>query len=164
MNTGVLLGALLFATGADAQDDKPGPFVQGRWRFHVLGGGGSFSGNTYFVLGGGVSHFILTGLELGVDVEQWFGNPRIAKLSPQIRYILPLPGVINPYVGGFYRRWFYSGGEDFNTVGGRAGIMYLGGRNVFLGAGIVVEKLLSCDSTFSDCRAIYPEISVSVSF
>jgi hypothetical protein len=66
-----------------------------------------------------------------------------------------------PYVGVFGSRYFiYDGVDDVNTVGSRAGLIYVGG-SLLLGLGVAVEHVVS-DCT-EDCTSVYPDFTLSVS-
>jgi hypothetical protein len=141
----------------------PQPFEKGHWRGGLFAGYGSSSGDDYFILGGSISRLIARGLDVGVDFETWLGSdPGLSKISPQARYILLMAPRTMPYVGAFYRRTFVSDGfDDWNSLGGRAGIYQQASRNTMLGVGVVYEKYLDCDG---DCDDVYPEASISLFF
>ena len=143
----------------------PTPFDRGK--LGLSGGGGTQTnlGYRYFVVGLGVGYFVLDGLEVGLGALHQFGDgPSISQLSPSLRYVAqPLVGLspLIPYTGVFYRHWFI-GSElaDVDTVGARAGLLYVSGQFV-LGLGVVVERTVStCDA---DCVQVYPDFTISLS-
>jgi len=163
---GLLLCAVTLASSTgyaqQMEQRRRDPFAQGRWRFGATAGyAAQFGGSNYVVLGGSANHFILPGLELGLDIEQWFGSPNITRLSPQTRYLFPLSTGWRPYLGVMYRHSFVSSNVDLDSVGARAGFVYVGGRSVFIGGGAIVERYFPC-SKVSTCTLVYPEITLSI--
>lgn len=151
------------ARSAARTPSAAGPFAQGRVRGGVYGGAGSTLGQTYFILGGGLGYYVYDGLEVGADFEGWlFQDPTIWKLSPQVRYTVWQLGALRPYVGAFWRRTWVGGSfDDFNSYGGRAGLVYAKGRG-FAGVGMVYERF---DVDVAGDRDIwYPEVSFSLYF
>lgn len=148
---------------ADAAD--PGPFAEGSLRLSIIAGAGGGFGNDYLVLGAGLGSYVLDGLEVGAEYEQWFlADPMIGKLSPQARYVLWFVPVLKPYVGTFYRHWFISDGfDDVDTVGARAGAFYVSGGGSYFGLGVVYEKILDCQGSGDDCSDVYPELVLAIS-
>ena len=139
---------------------------RGRSRLSIGAGWGSASNGSYAVLSGGYGYYLLKGLELGLDGEAWLGNtPEIYKVTPGLKYVFTNCGGIFPYVGGFYRRVFYSDETPLDSVGARAGAYVpLGGR-VYAGAGVVHERQLDCDtSVYKYCSTTYPEFTLTFSF
>jgi hypothetical protein len=118
----------------------------------------------YFVIAAGLGYYIINGLELGLDVEHWFGNdPEVTRVSPQVRYtFFQIFERFPPYLGAFYRRWVVHGGEDKDSAGLRAGAYLLVGRSATLGLGVTYETLLPCDD--ADCDATYPEVTLGIGF
>lgn len=157
--------------GDEAYDDAPsscsGPFCQGSIGLSLVVGSASAGSENYFVLGAGVSYYLIDGLSLGLDGDVWMGgDPTIYTLTPQARYVLWFVPVIKPYVGAFYRHYFLSEGfEDIDSIGGRAGAYLVSGSGSYLGLGAVYEKLLDCqDDDFRDCDSWYPELTLGFSF
>lgn len=168
----VLLGLsflLSITTTVYAQTDA-GPFREGSGRMTLLIGGGTAYENNiqynYTILGVGAGYYVVNGLEVGLDVEDWLGGgPRIYRVSPEVHYVFYEVETIKPYVGVFYRRNFIEGRDDVNTVGVRAGGLFLIGKRSYLGVGMVYDKYLNCsNSPFSSCSDTYPEIIVAVTF
>ncbi len=135
----------------------------------VIVGSGSAFNDDYIILGASVGYYVLSGLEIGIDVQHWFfGEPSITKVSPQIRYVFTQVDKIKPYLGVFYRRTYFG---DFKGVeldeqdsfGYRAGAYFSTNNRVFIGGGIVYEAYKDC-SVFVECSTTYPEILFSVSF
>jgi hypothetical protein len=145
---------------------EAGDFTQGSLRGSILGGSGRAFNQTYFVLGGGMGYYLFNGLESGLDFEAWFGNdPRIYKVSPRIRYVIPLTPAINPYVGRFYSRTFIEELDDFDSFGFRGGFFNTIGPNAYVGVGVVYERLLNCEeSIYKSCSVVYPEVLLSIGF
>ena len=142
------------------------PFARGNFRASVVGGSGRAFDDTYFILGLGAGYYLIDGLEVGLDGEAWFGgDPDIYKISPALRYVLPLDAMLRPYVGGFYRHTFIQGLDDLDSLGARGGVYFVTGSNWFFGVGVVYESYLNCsESTYSSCDDVYPEITFSISF
>jgi hypothetical protein len=151
------------AEPADAPDRSP--FAAGRSRISVLVGSGSTGDDTYLILGAGIGHYILRGLELGVDYEAWlFGDPVLHRLSPEVRYVFAFVPRIQPYVGAFYRHTFVSDFDDLDSVGARGGINFAPRGPLTIGAGAVYERQLSCNESVIDCDSVYPELTLAFSF
>jgi hypothetical protein len=162
--TAVVFGTPLRANAQSAPD--PGPFAKGMKRFAFTGGYASGYGDEYLFIGAGVGVFVADGLDVGADMEAWFlGQPTFYKLSPQIRYTYWKPLRTKPYVGAFYRRTFVTNGPDADSLGGRAGIYYIGESGAILGGGVVYERFLDCDEDiFESCDEFYPEVVFALSF
>ena len=168
---GALLLVLLASLTAHADDDAPPPrrktpFDQGRFAISAGGGTASNLGHDYVAIGGSFGYYVLDGVLVAVHGLEEFGsgNPNIFELSPELRYVAqPLVGKwpIIPYVGGFYNHWFIGDGvPDVDSVGGRAGGLFVSG-NVVLGLGVVVEHIVS--SCTNDCDSVYPDITIALS-
>ena len=137
-----------------------GPFSRGRTRLSVVGGWGRAFDEDYFLLGVGAGYYLRNGLDVGLDFEAWLGSdPGIYKLSPGVRYVVYQGRSLKPYFGGFYRRTFIDGTDDFDSLGGRAGVYYAGRGGSYIGAGAVYESYLDCDGS---CSEVYPEFSFAV--
>jgi hypothetical protein len=55
--------------------------------------------------------------------------------------------------------------EDLDSIGGRAGLYFTSGKGVYVGAGLVYENYLSCQtSIYSSCDDTYPELIVAFTF
>jgi hypothetical protein len=150
------------------QPKKPpydGPFRGGRFRLGLSIGGGTYGTETYFIPGFSVGYFLLNGLELHVDTDFWLiGDPFLATPSPGLRYVFWMLPKVHPYLGGFYRHYFVgSGYDDANSVGARAGVYFMIGRNSFFGLGAAYEHMLE-DHLFASRDFIYPEISFVFAF
>ena len=142
------------------------PFAEGGMRLSLIVGSGSAYDRNYFVAGAGLGYFIADGIELGVEGESWSGStPRLAKLSPQVRFVLPMDGTVRPYAGAFYRRTIVQGQDDLNSAGARAGLYFLSGNGGYIGAGLVYENYFNCNETvFRSCTAAYPELMFAIAF
>ena len=168
MHPALVLCLLGLATPAVADDEllatEPAiqtPFDRGRVALALGGGSQTSLGFRYFAIGGGVGYFVLDGVELGLAAQHQFGDgPSISNLRPSLRYIAqPLVGKwpLIPYVGGFYNHWFIGGGNaDVDSLGGRAGVLYLSGR-LIVGLGVISERCVSeCPTS---CDDVYPDVT-----
>lgn len=160
----VCIASLAHADDDEAPPPRRTPFDQGRFALTVGGGTQDVLGQHYFVLGAGVGYYVLDGVGLHLSgLVELGASPFIAKLSPELRYVAqPLVGSspVIPYVGTFYNHWFVSGMyDDVDTIGARAGLMYLSGALV-VGFGAAVEHTLS--TCTMDCDTIYPDLILSV--
>ncbi len=140
-------------------------FRKGDTRLSLVGGSGQAFDQTYFILGAGLGYYVVDKLEVGLDFEVWIGDdPGIYRVSPQIRYVVPVDSSLKPYVGTFYRRTFYEGLDDLSSVGARAGVYSIISGNAYFGFGLVYDQLLDCDRNIYDCTDTYPEIVLSIAF
>lgn len=158
---------MTYSTGGSGIGASKSLFDKGQVRGGIGAGWGTALGENYFVMSGSLGYYLLKGLEASIDGEAWFGqDPEIYKVSPGLRYVFPLTGSIAPYIGGFYRRTFYSGSvDDLDSVGGRAGAYLPLGRKVYTSVGFVFERPLNCeDRIYDQCSVAYPEFAVSVVF
>lgn len=163
----IFLAAVAPAT-AQVVEPPPTPTPFDRGSFGLSGGGGPQTtfGYRKFVVGVGVGYFVLNGVEIGLSGLHQFGDgPSVSELSPSLRYVAqPLVGrsPLIPYIGVFYRHWFIGSEiDDVDTVGARAGALFLSGR-IILGLGVVVEQTVSMCSV--ECAAVYPEFTIGFSF
>jgi hypothetical protein len=158
------LAAIPPATAADV--GVAGAFSSGRTHFVVSGGTGYGFDQTYFVLGLGVSYYVINGLNVGLAAEYWSGaDPHVYKITPSAQYVFYQVPVVKPYVGVFYRRTYVENLPNLNSAGGRAGAYVQAGRNAYLGAGVVYESYLDCDkSIYRSCSDTYPELSFTIAF
>ena len=159
------LAALAFAPVAGAQQ-VAGAFSQGRTHFVVTAGSGSAFDETYFVLGVGVSYYLIDGLSVGLNYENWSGgDPGIYKITPSVQYVFHQMQAVKPYAGAFWRRTSIDGLADLDSVGGRAGAYIAAGRNLYVGAGLVYESYLDCEtSVYRSCSSTYGEVTFTVAF
>jgi hypothetical protein len=151
---------------ASFSDAQAGPFGKGSRRVSLFAGSGRTFDNSYFIIGLGFGYYLLEGLEIGLDGEAWLGDdPDIYKLSPQVKYVLPMQSKIRPYVGAFYGHVFIDEADDLDSIGGRGGICFIQDDSWYIGAGVVYESHLDCDeSVYNSCDDIYPEITIAFSF
>jgi hypothetical protein len=158
--------AALASTPPATAADVAGVFTRGRTHFVVTGGSGYAFDQSYFVLGLGVSYYVIDGLNVGLFLESWSGSdPHLYKVTPSVQYVFYQVPVLKPYIGAFYRRTYVEGLSDINSVGGRAGAYLQAGRNAYLGAGAVYESYLDCNQTvYRSCSNTYPELSFTVAF
>jgi hypothetical protein len=145
---------------------KRDAFSSGTKRLTVVVGNGYAFDNSYLIIGVGAGYFVANGLDLGLDLEYWTGSsPNITKVSPRLDYVFNTGGALRPYAGVFFRRTLIEGLEDLDSIGGRAGLFFMSGKGVYVGAGLVYESYLSCDAaTYSSCNDTYPEIVIAFSF
>lgn len=151
-------------TGIAGQARAQSLFDQGRVRIGVQLGAASSFNQTYFLLGASAGVFVLPGLEVGASFDSWLGNsPNITRLAPELRYVLDAIDVVKPYAGAFYRRWWIGDGyQDENSVGGRAGLIFVQGPHAYINAGAVYERFVSqCEV---DCSFWYPELGIALIF
>ena len=149
----LLLSAALYA----------GVFDKGQKNVALTVGSGSGYNSNYTIVGLTANYYMMNGLSVGLGYRGWFGgSPTINELDIPVTYVLPLPGKIRPYIGGFYRRTFIGGDyRDYDTYGGRAGISVVQG-NGYISAGWV-QEWYSIDNGDDSSRG-YPEISAGMSF
>jgi len=142
------------------------PFSAGSTRLSVVVGNGYAFNNSYLLIGVGAAYFFASGLDIGLDYEYWTGaNPGIQKISPRIDYVINTGSSVRPYVGAFYRRTAIDDHPDLDSVGGRLGLFFMTGKNVYIGAGLLYENYFNCDkATYASCDSTYPEFIVAVSF
>lgn len=161
---GIASSAYADDTGTE-EPPPPTPFDRGKFGLGIYGGTQSTLGHRYFAIGGSVGYYLLDGVEIGLGALEQFGEgPNIAKLTPSLRYVVqPLVGKspVIPYVGTFYNHWFISSGVvDIDTLGGRAGLLFVSGK-LILGLGVAYEHVIS--ECVMDCSSIYPDITISLS-
>jgi hypothetical protein len=112
--------------------------------------------NTYASANLGVGYIMKLGITPNVELSYAFGSdPNVWSLRPGVTWFMPVP-MLSPYVGAYYARWFVSGLDDRNGVGGRAGISL--GR--LLSLGVTYERALDCDR---NCDVWSPQISAGLS-
>ncbi len=141
----------------------PSPFDQ-----HSIRIGGSVGASSdWIILGIGAGYFVLDGLEAGLDTTFWLGgDPFISTLTPGVRYIFHFVPVVKPYVGGFYRHYFVAEHRflaDSDSIGARAGLLFMLGPSAFLGGGVIYEHFLDQD-LYVEQDQFYPEIIIGFSF
>jgi hypothetical protein len=143
---------------------RPTPFDRGRLGLSAGASTQTALGSHYLVIGAGLAYYVLDGLSIGLAGVHEFGNgPSISRLSLELRYVaqpLVYKWPVVPYVGTFYNHWFI--GDDYadvDTVGARAGLMYISGHLV-LGLGVVVERTVSACT--DACVDVYPDVQISL--
>lgn len=164
---GLLAGLSAAAPAAEAAPG--GPFDQGRIRL-ALGGGSATSlgsNDTVIFVGLGVGYFVLDGLELGLELDHYFGaDPSQTAVSPTVRYVLPI-GPVAPYAGAFYRQTFLGDPlDDLGSVGVRGGVLLIQRGSGYIGGGVVYEQYTSgCESNnLESCDRVYPELAFGLAF
>ncbi len=162
----ILLFAVLLVQSTSANAADRDPFSTGSARLTVIVGNGYAFNNSYLIIGVGAAYFVADGLDLGLDLESWTGgDPGITKVSPRLDYVFNTGGSLRPYAGVFYRRTIIEGLNDLNSLGGRAGLYFISGKSIYVGAGLVYESYLDCQtSIYSSCNDTYPEIIVAFTF
>ena len=162
---GAVLAACAFAAPASAQTVASG-FAKGRTHFVFTAGTGYAFDETYVVVGLGAQYYVVDGLNLGLHWEYWTGSdPKMSKLTPSIQYVFHKMNPIKPYVGAFYRRTYLERLEDLDSYGARAGAYLQAGRNSYIGAGLVYESYVDCETaTYRKCDSTYGEISFTIAF
>jgi len=171
----VALALALAARVASADDVTPPrqtPFDRGRFGFGVGGGTQSDFDSQYIWIGASAGYFVLDGLELGVSGLHEFlvsgAGPGISQVSPSLRYVAqPLVGKwpVIPYVGAFYSHWFIDGNPDVNTIGGRAGLLFVSRADrgwLVLGLGAAYEHVI--DACTQSCDSVYPDVTIGFVF
>ncbi|HSM97516.1 MAG TPA: hypothetical protein VLS47_00750 [Gallionella sp.] len=158
-----LLVLSVFPVSAAAEG---GMFGKGSTQFSLTIGNGYAFDNSYFVIGGSVSHYVLDGLGVGLSLENWSGGgPGITKYAPFAQYVFNMSSPMQPYVGGFYRHTAISGLPGIDSVGERAGIYIASAPNVYISFGFVHEAYLDCRQTiYRTCSETYPDISFTFGF
>jgi len=125
---------------------------------------GGSSSRTWFILGIGAGYFFVDGLEGHADSTFWIGDPFLATLTPGVRYVFHMVPVVKPYVGTFYRHYFVTGPlSDSDSLGARAGVNFMIGRNSYVAGGVIYEHFLD-DALFENPDQVYPEITVAIAF
>jgi hypothetical protein len=160
----LLLTGLLAVTAASAEDGEA--FFKGQKQFTVLGGTGYAFDESYFVLGAGISYYLVNGLNVGLQLESWMGaDPSILKITASSQYVFYQTARVKPYVGAFYRYTDVADRSSLDSVGGRAGLYMQVGRNGYAGFGGVYESYLDCNPRiYGSCDEVYPEVSFLFSF
>lgn len=148
------LTAILFAGSAWA-----GAFSRGNTQFSLSVGNGRAFEQNYVVYGASISYYLLDGLGVGLDAQNWTGaTPGISMVSPHVHFVWRLAPSFNPYVGTFYRRLRIDGYPDRDSYGYRAGIYVRSGAHAYVGMGVVYNRLLNCNaSLYKTCSDTYPE-------
>jgi hypothetical protein len=162
----VARGVLLAVVLASSMSISAAPFDKGSQSLSLVVGSGSSFRENYIIIGGGYGYYLLDGLELGIDAQAWVGGtPKIYKVSPQVKYVFNVSPQFKPYAGAFYRRTYTEGLDDLNSTGYRVGLIFMGVRGTYFGAGYVFEDYQDCSTTiFRDCSTSYPEFLFSISF
>ena len=124
-------------------------------------GSGQLFREDYLIIGVGVGHYVVDGLELGVELDAWTGgDPSIYEVTPKITFVLDNPSQVKPYLGAFYNRTFIEDFKDSDSYGYRAGFYAPAGRRSFIGIGLVYTELQDCTETiFVSCSDTYSELT-----
>lgn len=148
---------LCLAGNAGAQ-----PFSRGTRNLSLFLGNGQAFNQTYTILGIGAGYYVLDGLELGLEYEDWMNaDPHIYKVTPSVRLVLDIGNRISPYLGAFYRRVYTQGYPNLDAWGARAGVFVATGRHSYMGAGVVYTRIRDCNqSIYLTCSDTYPELSL----
>jgi len=146
---------------------EPGMFGQGHTQLSVVVGNGYALDESYFVVGAGVSYYVLNGLGVGLSFQKWSGGSSgITKYAPFVQYVFyQSSSSVQPYVGALYSHTVVESMPDINSVGERAGINIASGRNGYITLGFVQEIYLDCqESVQQTCRETYPELGLTFGF
>lgn len=158
----IIVLLLLTPAVADAHQFEQGKFSLG------IGGSLQLGGDrAIFVASLGLGYYVLDGLEVGVGTSAYFGaQPFVWQVTPGVKYVFWMVPVVHPYVGAFYRHWFVARGEqDFDTVGGRLGILIVPTPSpIVAGIGVAYERIINPPCSGEGCSFIYPELTFSISF
>ena len=164
----VMLATLLavLSSGLARAADVAGVFSQGRTHFVASAGTAHAFNESYLVLGLGVSYYVIDGLNVGLGLESWTGgDPGIRKLTPSVQYVFYRAERIKPYAGLFYRRTSVDGLPDIDSAGGRAGAYVRAAGNAYVGAAMVYESYVNCNSAlYRSCSSTYPEVTFTLAF
>jgi hypothetical protein len=141
-------------------------FSKCRTHFVFTAGTGYAFDESYLVVGLGANYYVVDGLNLGLHWEYWTGSdPKMSKLTPSIQYVFHQMNPVKPYVGAFYRRTYLERLEDLDSWGARAGVYLQAGRNSYIGAGVVYESYVDCETgIYRKCDSTYGEISFTIAF
>lgn len=150
---------LLFSIGPASV--QAGAFDKGSTSATLVLGSGQLFREDYLIIGGGVGHYFINGLELGLDVTAWTGgDPSIYEVTPKLTYVIDNPSDVKPYFGAFFNRTFIESLEDSDSYGYRLGFYSPFGRNNYVGIGLVYTDLQDCTETvFVSCSDTYTELS-----
>lgn len=144
-------------------------FLKGSKGIGVVLGSGSVNfglkSENYIIGGVSLSYFVMNNLELGVGYRGWFGgDPTLHQVTIPATYYFPLKGKVRPYGGGFVRQTWSSDSniiDDYNSYGGRLGVVMITSRNSYVGIGWVQEYYDDCDQ-WKDCSNGYAEFTFSI--
>lgn len=141
-------------------------FDAGSRRFSLAVGSGSALSDNYTVLGLGAGFYPVDGLELGAEVNLWFGGDYdIYEVSPSMTYIFTQLDAIKPYIGVLYRETFIETYDNLSAVGARTGVVLDSGNGFNFRVGVTVVSYQDCASSWKrDCTEVTPEVSVGVTF
>jgi hypothetical protein len=155
----------LLTSAAPAQAQS---FARGTTSLALMLGAGEQLQRNYTVVSGRMGYYFVEDVEASVALDAWFGNdPKIYKLTPELRYVYSAPRNVKPYVAGFVARSFYKGGAvaDTDSYGARVGAYFPLSRRSFLGLGLVHERFMNCDArVYGDCRQTFSELSLHFVF
>jgi hypothetical protein len=163
----VAAAACTFALPAMAQSvGAASGFSKGRTHFVFTAGTGYAFDESYLVVGLGANYYVVDGLNLGLHWEYWTGSdPKMSKLTPSVQYVFHQMNPVKPYVGAFYRRTYLERLDDLDSWGARAGVYLQAGRNSYIGAGLVYESYVDCETgIYRKCDSTYGEISFTIAF
>ena len=150
---------------ADKVNTTPPPFRRGSIALSVGLGWASSGSSSWTILGVGGGYFVIDGLKLGVDGTFWIGDkPFVSTVTPNATYIFTFVPMVQPYIGAMYRHYFVSNDlPDTDSIGGRLGVLFALGRNIYMGGGVLYEHFTD-DDVFEKRDQFYPEIMVGFSF
>jgi hypothetical protein len=138
-------------------------FSQGQKNFGFSVGSSSGFGNDYTVVGASFSYFVRDDIALGVGYQGYFGDdPKINEVSTTATYYYPFSEQYHPYIGAVYRHTFIDDPyEDYDVIGGRAGIAMSMGNNAYMSIGWIQEHRTHGEDSSDEG---YPEVSVGFTF
>jgi hypothetical protein len=154
----------LLTSAAPAQAQS---FARGTTSLALMIGAAEQLQRNYTLVSGRAGYYFADDVEASVALDAWFGNdPKIYKLTPELRYVYSAPRAVKPYVAGFVARSFYEGSvADTSSYGARAGAYFPLSRRSFLGLGLVHERFKDCDAqVYGDCRQTFTELSLHFVF
>ncbi len=154
------LFGLSAASLAKAQVSAAGAFSRGNVHGSIVAGYASAFNEDYAVFGLGFNYYVVDGLALGGNFETWRGgSPNLSKLTASTQYVFYQAASVKPYLGAFFRRTYFTGLDDLNSYGARAGAYFQIGRKAYLGVGGVYEAYSDCtESKYHSCSSTYPEV------
>lgn len=161
--TGVIafINTLVLLLGAVCSPAHAGAFDEGSTTGTLALGSAQLFREDYLIIGVGVGHYLIDGLEVGLEVDAWTGgDPSIYEITPKVTYVLDNQSDVKPYLGAFYNRTFVEGLDDSDSYGYRVGFYSPAGSRSYVGIGLVYTELQNCSETiFVSCSDTYSELT-----